>query len=642
MFRDWKRWWIVWGLGLASVQHIAAQDRVPVIDTHTHCFAGAGDKAFPYHPRGPYKPGAASSPELLLERMNQAGVDYALVVHPEPYQDDHRYLEHCLAVGKGRLKGTCLFFADKDDAVPRMQELVRRHPGQIVALRIHAYAQNRLPPFGKPELKRLWQAAGELGLAVQLNCEPRFAAGFEPLIEAFPKTTVIIDHLGLPYANTLEQHATIMKWARFPNTVMKISGLPDRKKHPDQDVTPLIREMIHAFTPRRLIYGGGFNDSVSGAAYRAHREEIRAHFAHLHSDDQALIFGGNAYRLFGWDKASGATKRKAAKPVQVFLLAGQSNMQGYGHLRTLDWLGEDPTYGHLLKRIKNPDHTFKTRDDVWVYYNAGTKPKTGNLTVGFGVNEKNIGPELMFGNVMGDYFENQVLLIKTAWGGRSLAINFRPPSAGPVPLATYPDKQRLSLDAKIKDKSLIVGKEYQEILGHTRAVLANLKGYFPAYQGQGYEIAGFVWFQGWNDMIDTNFTAEYSKNLVHLIKDLRKDLNVPNLPVVIGEMGVGGDKAGTNILTFRKAQVTAVATPEFVGNVALAPTAIYWDYKAEALVNEGWKNRKWLTKELEEQFARMGSQPAYHYLGSAKIHVLMGYSMGQTMQALLKKRRQAR
>lgn len=271
-----------------------------IVDTHTHCFAGKASKDFPYHPRGPYQPEAAAPPELLLERMRQADVAFALVVHPEPYQDDHRYLEHCLKIGKGKLKGTCLFFADKDDAVPRMRELVERHPNQIVALRIHAYALNRLPPFGKPELKRLWQAAGDLGLAVQLNCEPRFAAGFEPYIQEFPRTTVIIDHLGLPFANQPEAHARIMSWARFPNTVMKISGLPDRKKFPERDVAPLLREIVKSFTPRRLIYGGGFNDTADGAAYRAQREEIRAYFAHLPASDQALIFGGNAIRLFGF------------------------------------------------------------------------------------------------------------------------------------------------------------------------------------------------------------------------------------------------------------------------------------------------------------------------------------------------------
>ena len=113
--------------------------------------------------------------------MEGAGVSHAIVVHPEPYQDDHRYLEYCLEVGKGRLKGTCLVFAGQPASVAQLPKLAKR--GDIVAVRVHAYAPDRLPPFGKPELRNLWKQASDLGLAVQLHFEPRYAPGFQPLIE---------------------------------------------------------------------------------------------------------------------------------------------------------------------------------------------------------------------------------------------------------------------------------------------------------------------------------------------------------------------------------------------------------------------------------------------------------------------------
>ena len=74
--------------------------------------------------------------------------------------------------------------------------------------------------------------------------------------------------------------------------------------------------------------------------------------------------------------------------------------------------------------------------------------------------------------------------------------------------------------------------------------LADLKTHFPDYAGQGYELAGFVWFQGWNDMINADATAEYTANLAHFIRDVRKDLKAPKLPFVIGQMGVDGDEPG--------------------------------------------------------------------------------------------------
>jgi len=143
---------------LAAGPRLAAADRAPVVDTHLHCFAGKGDPRFPYHKNAPYTPDAAT-PEHLLKCMGEAGVDFAVVVHPEPYQDDHRYLEYCLAVGKGKLKGTCLFFADHPNTPKRLAELAKKLP--LVAARVHAYAPERLPPFGQAGLRALWKAAGE-------------------------------------------------------------------------------------------------------------------------------------------------------------------------------------------------------------------------------------------------------------------------------------------------------------------------------------------------------------------------------------------------------------------------------------------------------------------------------------------------
>jgi predicted TIM-barrel fold metal-dependent hydrolase len=279
----------------------AAGDQAsPVIDTHLHCFAGRGNARFPYHPRGPYQPEKPATPEHLLQRMGEAGVDFAVVVHPEPYQDDHRYLEYCLETGRGRLKGTCLFFADRPDAPNRLAGLVEKHPGQIVAARIHAYAPDRLPPFGKPELTELWKRIGELGLAVQLHFEPRYAPGFEPLIREFPQTKVIIDHLGRPFQGTPREYAPVLAWSRLPNTVMKLSSLPAKDQYPHRDVGPVVKELVERFGPDRLIYGGGFGPEATGKSYRAYRERLRSYLSNLSGTDQARILGGTAASLFGF------------------------------------------------------------------------------------------------------------------------------------------------------------------------------------------------------------------------------------------------------------------------------------------------------------------------------------------------------
>ena len=117
------------------------------------------------------------------------------------------------------------------------------------------------------------------------------------------------------------------------------------------------------------------------------------------------------------------------------------------------------------------------REDVWLRCLPLDEPKRkGALTVGFGATPRHIGPEFGFGLVVGEALDDQVLIIKIAWGGRSLAGDFRPPSSGGK-----------------------VGDAYRDLIKLTREVLDNLDSHFPAYDERGYEIAGFGWHQGWND-----------------------------------------------------------------------------------------------------------------------------------------------
>lgn len=281
--------------GCAAPQ-AAGSKQGPVVDTHVHCFAGKDEARFPYHPRGPYRPDAPATPERLLSLMDGAGVDLAVIVHPEPYQDDHRYLEYCLEIGKGRLKGTCLFFADRPGSAEQMPALVKKRA--IVTARIHAYAPERLPPFGKPELRAFWKRIADLGLAVQLHFEPKHAPGFEPLIQEFPDTTVIIDHLGRPLQGTPDEHARVLGWSRFKNTAIKLSSFQPNTQYPHRDIGPVIRQLADAFGPDRMIYGGGFDAAATAESYRATRERARAYIAHLSPADQAKVLGGTAARLF--------------------------------------------------------------------------------------------------------------------------------------------------------------------------------------------------------------------------------------------------------------------------------------------------------------------------------------------------------
>jgi len=284
---------------LASLAAESKPGRPPVVDTHTHCFAGRADARFPYHPRGTYQPEQPTSPELLLKLMDGAGVDFAVVVHSEPYQDDHRYLEHCLAVGQGRLKGTLLVFCDRPGSLEKLPGLAKRLP--VVAARIHAYQADRLPPFGRPELRQLWKLASDHGLAIQLHFEPRHAAGFEPLIREFKQTRVMVDHLGRPFQGAPGEHDRVVRWAAFPNVVMKLSSLPPADAKEAADLPAVVRRLADAYGADRLIYGGGFEEKATAASYRAERERTAKLLGFLQPVARAKVLGGNAARLFGFN-----------------------------------------------------------------------------------------------------------------------------------------------------------------------------------------------------------------------------------------------------------------------------------------------------------------------------------------------------
>ena len=302
--------------------------------------------------------------------------------------------------------------------------------------------------------------------------------------------------------------------------------------------------------------------------------------------------------------------RAETKPLKVFILAGQSNMEGHAEIRTFDYIGRDPLTAPLLKEMRNPDGTPRVCDKVWMSYLTGPYDGSANgeglgkLTAGFGERGnqptklgRKIGPEFTFGIHMEKELHEPILIIKTAWGGRSLNTEFRPPSAGqyklPKEVQDLWDKHpqgahgipRIEDRKKWQeDKDAASGVFYQMMIEHVQRVLADPKRVCPEYdQKAGFELAGFVWLQGFNDLVDgqtypNGNYEEYSRLLSHFIRDVRKDLSAPKMPFVIGVLGVDGEKN----VNFRKAMAAPADMPEFKGNVIAVDTAPFWDYDIAA------------------------------------------------------------
>ena len=372
-----------------------------------------------------------------------------------------------------------------------------------------------------------------------------------------------------------------------------------------------------------------------------------------------------------------------AKPLKVFILAGQSNMQGHVNVSTFDSMADDPKTAPILNEMRGSDGTPRVCDRVWISSVgcAGNGwsdviEQTGKLTAGFGASAEKIGPEFTFGIYLEKLLGEPILIIKTAWGGRSLHTDFRPPSAGPYVWGDFELARRKERHEDVEkqkaEKIRDTGVFYRHMIEHVKKVLADIKRVVPDYNPQqGYELAGFVWFQGWNDLVSTwtypqNNYDEYGRLLAIFIRDVRKDLNAPKMPFVIGVIGVDGVKAGAGIQALRKAQVAPTLLPEFQGNVVAVPTAPFWDddlgalqqrmEKFNALMDQEAKKNPGLNrvardearkKAMAEDFTpeelkRMKgiSNGGYHYLGAAKILAPVGTALAEAVANLPQSGRQ--
>ena len=299
----------------------------------------------------------------------------------------------------------------------------------------------------------------------------------------------------------------------------------------------------------------------------------------------------------------GASPSAPKPPVQVFILAGQSNMVGAGtvtanlerhggkgSLETLVQAKESKKrWSHLVDR----KGAWIEREDVWINY----FDRYGELAPGFGGREDQIGPELGFGHAVGEGCDEQVLLIKVAWGGKSIGKDFRPPSAGGE-----------------------VGPEYTKLFEEIRAALGAAEERFEGYKGQGFELAGFGWHQGWNDRVNQAFNDEYEKNLACFIRDMRKELKAPELPFVIAETGMSGkEEKHPRALSLMRAQANVAGYPEFKDSVAFVGTRGFYRPGEESPSNQ-----------------------AYHWNSNAETYLLIGEGMGEAMLELLPRYRKRR
>ena len=231
-------------------------------------------------------------------------------------------------------------------------------------------------------------------------------------------------------------------------------------------------------------------------------------------ESSALVLLAGAALLLSF-KSLGPPDAKPGK-LRVFLLAGQSNMEGQavvdldheehynGGRGTLAKLLEEPEFETRWGWVRDGEGEWQAREDVGVWYRSAHEEKKGPLSIGYAVygGRHHFGPELALGKVLGDRFDDPVLLVKACWGGKSLHVDFRPPSAGGE-----------------------VGPYFGRMFEELDAALTDVGAAFPEWKELEPVVEGFVWFQGWNDGCDDEATRSYAGNLERLIGDVREQLS---------------------------------------------------------------------------------------------------------------------
>jgi hypothetical protein len=327
------------------------------------------------------------------------------------------------------------------------------------------------------------------------------------------------------------------------------------------------------------------------------------------------------------DQISTADGKSAdmSKPVQVYILLGQSNMLGFGKIGSADKPG---SLTHAV--IANKLYPYLVDDEArWIVRNDVRNVRvmgsgTGNMKVlkneWMTIAGGNIGPEIGIGHHLGNFTEAPVLILKSCIGNRSLGWDLLPPGS---PSFEFEDKGTLWHYAGYKESPLrwekgtepkpigwYAGMQYDGDIARAKQVLAELDKYYPG--ANQYEIAGFFWWQGDKDRYDAGHAGRYEQNLVQLIKQLRKDFDSPKAKFVCATLGQtvkGAQGAEGQILDAQLAVDGKTGKyKEFQGNVATV-----------------------FTNPLSK-----GGASNSHYGGNAETYMNVGQAMGQAMVDLLK------
>ncbi|XP_057756834.1 uncharacterized protein LOC130976090 isoform X1 [Arachis stenosperma] len=297
---------------MASITETASASKV-ILDSHLHVWASPHEAAkFPYHPG--QEPTLAGHADFLLQCMEEAGVDSALIVQPINHKFDHNYVTSVLKKYPTKFVGCCLANpADDGSGLKQFEDLVLKDGYRVV--RFNPYLWPSGEKMTNEVGKAMFQKAGELKVPVSIMCMKGLdlhISEIEQLCTEFPSTIVILDHLAFckPPLTDQEQliFSRLLNLSRFPQMYVKFSALfrVSREKHPYLDLSTISSQIVSSFGANRVMWGSDFPFVVPECGYKEAKEAVNliANKASLSPSDLEWIMGKTATQLFQSHSAS--------------------------------------------------------------------------------------------------------------------------------------------------------------------------------------------------------------------------------------------------------------------------------------------------------------------------------------------------
>ena len=271
------------------------------IDAHVHVWNRDVAK---YPLSDKFKPSdmqpASFTPDELLAHCRPAGVERIVLIQMSFYEFDHRYMNEVMAAYPGVFSGVALIDFRATDVASRMKELA--HKG-MRGFRLHSKGDAK-DWVSDPGMATLWQTADSEGLAVCPLIDSTDLPYVDALCKKFPGTTVVVDHfarVGISGEIDQQRLAELCRLARFPNVHVKTSAFYalGKKKPPYDDLAMMIRQVVDAFGPERLMWASDCPFQVQGEhSYEASIALIRDRLDFLTPSDKQWMLRGTAEKLF--------------------------------------------------------------------------------------------------------------------------------------------------------------------------------------------------------------------------------------------------------------------------------------------------------------------------------------------------------